>query len=312
MSKRTARLQFETSDERLLASFEWAKQQALSYVFEDDPVGQWYEAALPGREAFCMRDVAHHAAGAQLLGLAEHTKNMLHKFAMNISPNRDWCSYWEINRWDKPASVDYLNDKDFWYNLPANFDVLYCCYRMYLWTGDSAYLEDQAFNRFYESTVTSYVQAWDKDGDGMLEHLPEYGRRGIASYIEENIGNSDIRIGADLIAAQFAAYRAYAAILSLKNENDRSVVFAEQARLLQQRFHHQWINPANGKYYAAMFQDMSQTDEWNNVMLGFFGIASDDRATRNLLDDITYWSYFDKVPLIEMMSYVPEVLYKYG
>lgn len=43
---------------------EWAKEQALAYAFEDDPVGLWYEAALPGREAFCMRDVSHQSMGA--------------------------------------------------------------------------------------------------------------------------------------------------------------------------------------------------------------------------------------------------------
>jgi len=31
-------------------------------------VGYWYEAALPGREAFCMRDVSHQSIGAETLG----------------------------------------------------------------------------------------------------------------------------------------------------------------------------------------------------------------------------------------------------
>lgn len=35
--------------------FDWAKNQSLAYAFDDDPVGLWYEASLPGREAFCMR-----------------------------------------------------------------------------------------------------------------------------------------------------------------------------------------------------------------------------------------------------------------
>lgn len=55
---------------------------ALSYVHDgSDPVGYWYEAALPQREAFCMRDVSHQSVGAQILGLAEHNKNMFGKFA---------------------------------------------------------------------------------------------------------------------------------------------------------------------------------------------------------------------------------------
>ena len=137
-------IDFSCSDPKLTQAFQWAKEQALAYAFEGDPVGKWYEAALPGREAFCMRDTAHQATGAHFLGLAEHTYNMLYKFAVNISPSRDWCSFWEIDRHDRPAPVDYTDDTDFWYNLPANFDVLDCCYRQYCWTGDRRYLEDPA------------------------------------------------------------------------------------------------------------------------------------------------------------------------
>ena len=150
-----------TPDTRLQACFDWAKAQALAYARTGDPVGLWYEAALPGREAFCMRDVSHQAMGAHALGLAAHTRNMLHKFAVNISESKDWCTYWEINRYDKPAPVDYTNDKEFWYNLPANFDVLDACYRMYLWTHDRTYLDDPVFKAFYEHTVTDYVERWD-------------------------------------------------------------------------------------------------------------------------------------------------------
>ena len=45
-------LQLRSSDAALVHAFDWAKGQALSYVREGDPVGPWYEAALPGRQAF--------------------------------------------------------------------------------------------------------------------------------------------------------------------------------------------------------------------------------------------------------------------
>lgn len=128
-----------------MQSFEWAKSQAMAYVFSGDPVGLWYEAALPGREAFCMRDVSHQSMGAHALGLAAYTHNMLHLFAKNISESKNWCSYWEIDRNNRPAPVDYQSDAAFWYNLPANFDVLDSSYRMYLWTGDLSYIEDPVF-----------------------------------------------------------------------------------------------------------------------------------------------------------------------
>src|SRR5215469_3277521 len=75
-----SKLELAASDAQLVDGFNRAKRQAMAYVFDGDPVGPWYEAAEPGREAFCMRDTAHQAMGAHALGLQLVTKNMLHKF----------------------------------------------------------------------------------------------------------------------------------------------------------------------------------------------------------------------------------------
>src|SRR5215216_4449352 len=99
-----------SSDTNLVAGFNWAQSQALAYVFKGDPVGDWYEAALPAREAFCMRDTAHQSTGAQVLGLAHYTRNMLRRFAEHISASRDWCTYWEIDRRNLPCPADYRDD----------------------------------------------------------------------------------------------------------------------------------------------------------------------------------------------------------
>ncbi len=84
--KHSSSLELQSSDERLVEAFHWAKRQALDYVFDGDPVGPWYEASLPGRSAFCMRDVSHQTAGAEALGLSAYNLNMLHRFAENTSP----------------------------------------------------------------------------------------------------------------------------------------------------------------------------------------------------------------------------------
>ena len=76
-------VQFHSSDPELNTRFDWARKQALAYVNDNAPIGPVYEAALPGREAFCIRDVAHHAAGAHALALDEHTFTMLRRFAMS-------------------------------------------------------------------------------------------------------------------------------------------------------------------------------------------------------------------------------------
>lgn len=49
-----------SDDTALVKIFDWAVSNSNWYVGEDsDPVGPWYEAALPNRQAFCMRDVSH-------------------------------------------------------------------------------------------------------------------------------------------------------------------------------------------------------------------------------------------------------------
>src|SRR5436305_1269208 len=112
---------FDSSDKALVDGWNWATDQAMEYVRHGDPVGDWFESSLPGRNAFCMRDIAHQSAGAQVLGLRGEVKNMLRRFAENISASRDWCTFWEITGHNQPAEEDYDNDQDFWYNLPANF-----------------------------------------------------------------------------------------------------------------------------------------------------------------------------------------------
>lgn len=302
-------LELTSSDQRLVEGFAWAKSQALAYVFHDDPVGDWYEAALPGREAFCMRDVAHQSTGAQVLGLARHTHNMLEKFAENIAPQRDWCSYWEINRYNQPAPVDYDNDQDFWYNLPANFDILDCCYRQYLWTGDCRYLDDPVFRNFYSKSVNEYVQSWDRDGDGVPEHYPQYGRRGIATYNEEV---AHPLVGGDLLATQFAAYRAYAQMLAWRGDTQAAAEFQQRAQQLQRLYDQDWWNEAAGVFASYRLQDGSFAVGVNGVTTYFplyFGLVSDPRkAALALSAEIARRTQLN----VEERSYLPELFYAYG
>ena len=67
-------LQFELSDPKLVQAFQWAKSQALVYAHDhSDPVGPWYEAALPGRDSFCMPDVSHQPREPQRWGYIPRT-----------------------------------------------------------------------------------------------------------------------------------------------------------------------------------------------------------------------------------------------
>ncbi|MEI8094410.1 MAG: hypothetical protein WCG80_09375 [Spirochaetales bacterium] len=309
MKPAKGKVEFSCDDLRLERGFYWAKAMALSYVNEGTPAGDWYEAALPGRNAFCMRDVAHQATGAQVLGLARHNLNMLGQFARSVQPSRDYCGYWEINGDGKPAPIDYTDDSDFWYNLPANFDVLDACWRMYLWTDEPDYLHDADFNRFYDWTVNQYVETWDRNGDGVPERQQPGSRRGLASY-DEGPGLDDALMLSDLLATQAAAYEAYGHLHREKYNRNRTAVFQARATELRQRFENGWWDPAQQRFFNVLLRDgrfqYSEGSNPGHLPLYYRLLANPERIARHL----ELLGATD--PQVETLAYIPEVFYAYG
>lgn len=307
-----------TDDSVLAARFNWAASQALSYAHSgDDPVGKWYEAALPDREAFCMRDVSHQSLGAHYLGLRDHTKNMLYKFAENISKSRHWCSYWEINKYNQPAPVDYANDQEFWYNLPANFDVLIACYDQYLLTGDIDYLRDPIFVNFYRRTMNDYIKVWELDIASVMNRdrfmnldnpldssYSFHVSRGLPSYGEGE--PLRLYLGADLFCLQYQAYQAYENILRLKGSNNQADSLKEVAQNLKQWYNVHWWNLEDDKPYSALLTDGNFVTNPSRYVLQSEILNSYQRqetALQDLLDikDIN----------IESQSYFPALFYNF-
>jgi hypothetical protein len=309
---------FHSSDRDIQRGFERVKHQALHWVFEAYPVGDYYEAALPNREAFCMRDTSHQAAGAEVLGLSRHNKNMFLKFARGISPSRDWCSFWEIDRWDRPCPVDYENDSDFWYNLPANFDVLHACWRMYLWTGNRDYVEHPDFDRFYALTTEEYVRTWDHDGDGIPDTAGgDYGRRGVAGYDESRFARSRVITATDTAAALSRAYLSYAEMCSLRGRREQEEIYRRRGTALLDRLDRDFYT-ADHAYAYGLDKDrrlVYDTNEKNEVnispaagLLYWDTIRDVDRIQRLLA------IYAKQMPgvHIEGLSHYPELQWRYG
>ncbi len=315
-------LEFASSDTALVEGFRWAKAQALAYVRDSPAIGPWYEAALPGRNAFCMRDVSHMSTGAQLLGLGPRTRNMLRQFAQHISPSKKWCTWWEITGDGKPAPVDYKSDQNFWYDLPANFDVVDACYRQWLWSGDNAYLDD-VFLNYYRRTVTDYVKQWDHNHDGLLEHLPTDGHMGIGTYDEDL--TDDVLVGADLIAAQYAAYEAFAAIQDARNEHAIANEFAAKARDLKSLYNSKWWDASRDCYFAALGEDgkfhpdlKASTGGTDIQFPLYFGLTDSGPKTQASLDELEKRLRLDSATLggiiggVEGRTYLPDIFYQYG
>ena len=309
---RRSNLEFSSSDARLMAAFDWAKKEAMAYVFDGDQVGPWYEAALPGRRAFCMRDVSHQAAGAQALGLEKYTHNMLHRFAENISPSRDWCSYWEINYMNQPAPVDYKNDAEFWYNLPANFDVLDACYRMFLFTGDASYIDDPAFLNFYNRTVTDYVSRWDLGVDHVMSRTNMGAGttyfRGDPSYEESR---RDLVLGVDLLATQYAGYRSFAAIQAIRGDQGAARAYLASASDIKRLVNTTWWNSTERHFYAFFDKDRQFRGRAGADLL-YRDAADDGPKTASAVQALLETMKTEPASAVEAKSHYADILYRYG
>ncbi len=313
-------LSLESSDTALNRAFEWAKEQALACAHpEGDPVGPWVEAALPGREAFCMRDLAHQSTGIWLLGLQPCNLNMLKKFAAAISPERDWCSYWEINRHDQPAPADYRDDKHFWYNLPANFDLLDACYRMFLWSGDSSLVRDSVFLDFYRHSLSDYVDRWQLDVTDYAarprflnrDHFdlddPFQACRGIPSYHEGDPGKT--RVGIDLLAFQARALEDMAEMAEIRGKHGEAEMHLEKSAAVVREMIRLFHVPADNGYRDLLLTDGSTVYGGNMqmyVLHNRIGLppGQEEEIVARLLQA--------GQPNIEILSHYPDILFRYG
>ena len=303
-----SKLEIDSSSAKLVEVFQWARSQAMAYAFDaGDPVGPWYEAVEPGREGFCIRDTCHQALGAHALGLDRFTLNMLRRFAENISDSKDWCSYWEIDRFNRPAPVDYENDASFWYNLPSNFDLLDCCFRMYVWSGDQAYIQDPVFLNLYDRTVNDYVERWGLDLDHIMTRprlLNQRGifdpqakfppNRGIPGYDE---GDHDYVIGFDVLVTQRAAYLAYAHIQQARMNAALADEYLKKAAAVENLIKTAWWNKTGQCFYSreGAAHQMKECGGWPETEMGLdwrWDVTSasgpfripDDTAVSGLLD----------------------------
>jgi len=316
--KTESHVTFHSSDRGLEKGFERLKRQALHWVFEGYPVGDYYEAALPNRDAFCMRDASHQCTGGEVLGLSKHNKNMFLKFARSISDARDWCAHWEIDRFDRPCPVDHHSDQDFWYNLPGNFDMLDACLRMYLWTGDESYLTDKDLDYFYAQTMEAYINRWDSNGDGLPDRRAADSagatltRRGVPGYDESASIWNTLQTATDLVASMARAHISYAQICKLMKRTEQAAIYhnrgEELVRRLNQDFYTDKLGFAKGLDFDGKLLYTSDTYSCDSHMLYWDAVPDIDRCNK-LVN--AYASEIEKVQ-IESLSHFPEILWRYG
>jgi hypothetical protein len=311
-------VKFRSSDAAVEKAFAWAKSMALHYRgAAEDPVGPWYESALPPRSAFCMRDVSHQCLGAEVLGMHRENRNMFTKFVRSISEAKDWCSYWEIDKFDRPCPADYRNDREFWYNLNANFDLLHACWRSWLWTGDSLYLKDAAYLHFYDASVREYIERWILQADSLLVrpaypnapvpfHLQDnfHRCRGLPSYSE---GVPDLKMGVDLVAALYRGLSSYAAILQTKGDTAAARLYYTKAEVYRQRIDDDWWDKTASLYYTHYTNDHRFGKAEGETFLLWFGALKDSSRRRHTVEHL-----LSSELNVENLSYLPLICYRLG
>jgi hypothetical protein len=237
---------------------------------------------------------------------------MLRRFAENISASRDWCSYWEIDRLNRPAPVDYKNDNEFWYNLPANYDVLDACYRMYLWTGDKSYVEDPVFLNFYDRTITDYTARWDLSPDRIMKRTSNIEAppffRGDPTYEESSRDNL---VGIDLLATQYAAFRAYAVIQAIRGNMKSAQSSLQSASQIKTLINTVCWN-ASQKYFYAFFNKQHQFTGRAGADLLYRDAADDGPKTASALQTLLATMKTEPVSAVEAKSHYADILYRYG
>lgn len=309
---------FKSSDTALQTAFIRAKEMALSYKGQPgDLVGPWYESALPPRFAFCMRDVSHQSIAAEILGLSKENKNMFRRFVSNISESKDWCSYWEINRMGKPAPEDYRNDKEFWYNLNANFDILSACWKLYLWTGDQTYIKDKAFKKFYNKSATNYITRWILQADSLLTrpthpNAPSpfniedafHRCRGLPSYSE---GVPNMKMGVDLIAAIYRGLLSYSAMLEIDGQHEKARLFEQKAKAYQQHIDTEWWDRQASLYHTYYSNNNEFGKNEGETFLFWFDALSDSTRKQKTLQHLISGNWN-----VENLSYFPLIMYQNG
>jgi hypothetical protein len=158
--------------------------------------------------------------------------------------------------------VDYKNDAEFWYNLPANFDLVDCCFRMYVWSGDPAYIHNPALLNLYTRTVTDYVERWGLDIDHVMERprllnvrgifdgakkFPK--ARGIPGYDEQD---DSYIVGFDVLATQRAAYLAYAHLQAARFDAEATAEFLQKAKQVEDLLLSSWWNKGSQCFYTKI------------------------------------------------------------
>ena len=322
-----------SSSDQLVDAFNWAKWRARQHVQtgKHGPVDvegpipadarqadyiPSYWAGYAHRTAFYIRDYAHQAAGAHLLGLDAENRSMLRSYAATSTEARSWYPLWALNFDGSSYFVDHPSESSFVREVPAVFELVAKAAEQYRWTGDSTYVDDPTLWSFYTKAVTDFIELHDTQlPNGVAEGTGRGIWYGAASYNERS-DHQMIEAG-DGVAAQYKAFRGYAELARARGDESLAAQFDTRADELFEYFNTDWgVAPGAWEYARGRNPDGTQVAGWgqeNSMFMAYDEIIDpNSRKTDNFIDYM-HQMYTERRPSnIESSSYVPDVMFAYG
>lgn len=326
-------VQVHSSNPRLEAIYNWARQKALTHVVtgkngvinrSEQSAGDnghayapGYWAGYPYRSAYYSRDFCHQAIGAQILGLDTENFTMMKAFAASANAKQQWYPVWALNFDGSIYTLDYHSPTEFVREVPAVFELVEKTWALYRWTGDERYINDPVIWNYCLKAVTDFVQLHDRE---------------IPNGVAEGTGTGDIFLGTatynesadvpaleagDGIASQYAAYRAFAGMAAARGEEDLADKFLGKADELKRYYNSKWKVLPEGAGIARIYdKNKRAVGGWgkeNSWFMPMKGIMDRSPATLDYLAfiDRSARSKQGRPSNIEATTYLPETFFRY-
>lgn len=292
------------------AGFAWARARALSLVRtgQQPDYVPCYFAAMSDRE-FCVRDTAHMAEGAHLLGLDAENWSMLRAFAWGANRRVKQDLHWP--RWHYPYTGGASDDLGScqWRTLPTPYDMAWRAWQQYLWTGDRRWVDDPEMVSYHTNLHGAFTANQNWNDDPVADEMQQ-----LASYFEFPAAGEHFVSAGDAVGCQYQALLATAGLMAARGDDKQAGAYRQKATELRAWFETNWFDPATGHYVRGVDRFGGFRSDWgreNSYFMPLTLITDQGPHTAAYLDFIEASLIRDPLN-IEATTYLPELFYQHG
>jgi hypothetical protein len=188
---------------------------------------------------------------------------------------------------------------------------------MWHWSGDDSYVNGPFFQRFFKSTATSYLTAWQLQPEVILKRQRLMNQRlsqgkfvqsrGIPSYTE---GEVNFNVGIDLLASEYRAFESLRTLATRNHEmrlaQQYSTTADELSNILERKA---WSE--KDRHFMGFFSQDGRTHGTGDAMVLYFNATKNMGHIRSALSYLESAEYLKGIG-IEEESYLPQIFYRYG